>query len=256
MENNNSKQAVLSIIGIAILVIAVVGVSFAFFSYSRTGAKNNVITTGSITFTLDPGKEEEGEQPTIKGDDTFPEKDDEDGPKDPDNRTDFDVEGTLPEGANPVTYWVYAIPGDAPEGKAPSGVDWIPFDDDEINMYITATGAQAGEITYVSDFNGTSGDTVPGYETPMKDGSGNGLLLATGKLEAGKTIAHKYSLHMWVNSTVNVSDTDSSYTYRASSTEKGDLPAGQESDDREIYSDHYYAVKIKVVASDDPSLAS
>ena len=47
---NNSKQAVLSIVGIAILVIAVVGVSFAFFTYSRNGEKNNVITTGSIVF--------------------------------------------------------------------------------------------------------------------------------------------------------------------------------------------------------------
>ena len=50
MENNNSKQVLLSIIGIAVLVVAVVGVSFAFFTYSRTGTSNNVITTGSIVF--------------------------------------------------------------------------------------------------------------------------------------------------------------------------------------------------------------
>ena len=47
---NNSKQAILSIVGIAILVIAVVGVSFAFFTYSKSGTKNNVITTGKISF--------------------------------------------------------------------------------------------------------------------------------------------------------------------------------------------------------------
>ena len=47
---NNSKQAVLSIVGIAVLVIAVVGVSFAFFTYSKTGTTNNVITAGSIVF--------------------------------------------------------------------------------------------------------------------------------------------------------------------------------------------------------------
>ena len=47
---NNSKQTVLSIVGIAILVIAVVGVSFAFFTYSRQGERNNLITTGSIAF--------------------------------------------------------------------------------------------------------------------------------------------------------------------------------------------------------------
>ena len=40
MENSNSKQVLLSMIGIAILIIAVVGVSFAFFTYSKTGEKN------------------------------------------------------------------------------------------------------------------------------------------------------------------------------------------------------------------------
>ena len=49
-DNNSSKQILLSVIGVAILVIAVVGISFAFFTYTRTGARNNVINTGSISF--------------------------------------------------------------------------------------------------------------------------------------------------------------------------------------------------------------
>ena len=48
-ENNNSKQVLLSVLGVAILVVAVVGVSFAAFSYSKTGEKVNTITTGTIT---------------------------------------------------------------------------------------------------------------------------------------------------------------------------------------------------------------
>ena len=48
-NNNNSKQVLLSVIGVAILVVAVVGVSFAAFSYSRTGQQINTITTGTIT---------------------------------------------------------------------------------------------------------------------------------------------------------------------------------------------------------------
>ena len=40
------------------LVVAVVGVSFAFFNYSRQGTTNNVITTGSIVFNyLDQNQE-------------------------------------------------------------------------------------------------------------------------------------------------------------------------------------------------------
>ena len=48
-NNNNSKQVLLSVLGVAILVVAVVGVSFAAFTYSKTGERVNTITTGTIT---------------------------------------------------------------------------------------------------------------------------------------------------------------------------------------------------------------
>lgn len=48
-NSNSSKQILLSVIGVAILVVAVVGVSFAFFNYTRTGATNTV-RTGTISF--------------------------------------------------------------------------------------------------------------------------------------------------------------------------------------------------------------
>lgn len=51
MNNNSSKQVLLSVIGVAILVVAVVGVSFAFFNYSRTGTEVNGLTVGTINFT-------------------------------------------------------------------------------------------------------------------------------------------------------------------------------------------------------------
>ena len=38
-NNNSSKQILLSVLGVAILVVAVVGISFAAFSYSKTGGK-------------------------------------------------------------------------------------------------------------------------------------------------------------------------------------------------------------------------
>ena len=48
-QTNQSKQVLLSVIGVAILVVAVVGVSFAFFNYTRTGSENTV-RTGHIEF--------------------------------------------------------------------------------------------------------------------------------------------------------------------------------------------------------------
>ena len=50
MENN--KTMVLSILGVLVLVIAVVGVSFAMYSFSATGTRENTITTGSVSLTF------------------------------------------------------------------------------------------------------------------------------------------------------------------------------------------------------------
>ena len=51
MKDNNSKQVLLSVLGVAILVVAVVGVSFAAFTFSQTGNVENTITTGTISMT-------------------------------------------------------------------------------------------------------------------------------------------------------------------------------------------------------------
>ncbi len=49
-KQNSSKQVLLSVLAVAVLVVAVVGVSFAFFNYSKQGEKENVIETGSLVF--------------------------------------------------------------------------------------------------------------------------------------------------------------------------------------------------------------
>ena len=51
MENNNKKrQFILSIIGIFLLILFSVGIVYAFFNYSRIGARNNVINTADLNF--------------------------------------------------------------------------------------------------------------------------------------------------------------------------------------------------------------
>lgn len=54
MNNNKNKQLLFGIIGIAILVIAVVGVTYAFFSYTRTG-NTNTVQAGRIVFNSTQG---------------------------------------------------------------------------------------------------------------------------------------------------------------------------------------------------------
>ena len=49
MELSSSRKIILSIIGIAILVIGLVGVTYAFFNYTRTGSANT-IRVGRVSF--------------------------------------------------------------------------------------------------------------------------------------------------------------------------------------------------------------
>ena len=54
-NSNSSKQILISILGVAILIVAVVGISFAAFTYARTGTTTNTITTGTITMSYTEG---------------------------------------------------------------------------------------------------------------------------------------------------------------------------------------------------------
>lgn len=52
MNNSLSRQILLSILGIAILIIAVLGISYAIFVTTLTGTKENEITTGTISMSF------------------------------------------------------------------------------------------------------------------------------------------------------------------------------------------------------------
>lgn len=49
MSDSVSKQILLSILGIALLIIAIVGISYAVFATTLKGSEENVITTGTIS---------------------------------------------------------------------------------------------------------------------------------------------------------------------------------------------------------------
>lgn len=229
---NNSKQAVLSIVGIAVLVIAVVGVSFAFFTYSKTGTTNNVITTGSITF--DFTAPENGLSLTNQ----FPQSDAEGKTN---NQFAFSVTGTLPTSMAPINYSVYAIKGDVPTVEGKSYTETNRLKNSEINFYVTTTTGGTIEGGY-----GTATD--PDYGAVVTDAidsgtatAGTGLLIATGTIPANNSeVTHSYAITMWVNDTVTISDTDTTKTYCASASEC----AGS----RAVYSDLFYSFKIRVDA--------
>ena len=214
MNENSSKQVLLSILGIAVLVVAVVGVSFAFFSYSKTGTTNNVITTGSISFSFD-----EAEQ-GITLVDQFPQTDA------GNNETfDFKVSGNLPTTSSAVTYTVTAIAGETAAGKEAAN----RLADSEVNVKVIANGG--GSVT---------GNYATGAAAVN---SASGFQIASGTIAAdGSLHEHTYSMTMWVNDTVTISDTNTEADYCASTE---GCTGG-----RKVYSDMYYSLRVKVDAND------
>lgn len=230
---NNSKQTVLSIVGIAILVIAVVGVSFAFFTYSRTGTTNNVITTGSITFDSDVDTEE-----ALVLDNEFPQAAGYAGANH--DAYTFHVSGNLPTSAQTIYYGIYVVEGD---DAATAGLD---------AKYVNRF--QPSDISIIVTNNDSTGGVVPSYNTgaPLTSAvsNGTGLLVAYGSVpNSGALVTRDLSLKMWINSSVTISDTDTA-TYRAKAYNAETWPEGSASDTRKVYSTLYYTLKVKVEAND------
>ena len=113
MNENSSKQAVLSVIGVAVLVVAVLGVSFAFFTYSKAGTQNNTLTTGSIFFNFTEGN-------AINLTNEFPRTDDSGKSLEPaaNGALEFSVIG-YDGSSKGIEYTVLALPGSAETGKTP-----------------------------------------------------------------------------------------------------------------------------------------
>ena len=212
MNENSSKQVLLSVIGVAILLVAVVGVSFAFFTYSKAGTKNNTLTTGSIFFNFTEGN-------AINLTNEFPRSDTAGIALSPDNNAALTFHVLGYDGSSKgIAYTVLALPGDTMSGKT-------RFKDSEIKFYLTGSSSNSSAITN-------------NYSTPKAVGTNgsltaSGITLATGKITATSSTAQQddtYTLRMWISDSVTIGATGATYTETA-------------------FSKLYYSVKLKVVAN-------
>ena len=172
-NNNSSKQVLISILGVAILVVAIVGISFAAFSYSKTGTVANTITTGTITMSYT--------EPTngINLTDALPITDTAGKALTGNNNTfDFTVAATI-SGSTTINYAITAVKGDG-STVADSGV----------KVYLTdQKDAQILAPTKVTALSKTASDNAAGAPAGQ-------YVLKTGTYTAAKT--EKYRLRMWV----------------------------------------------------------
>ncbi len=248
-NGNSSKQVLLSVLGIAILVVAVVGVSFAFFTYSKTGEKNNVITTGTIFFNFSEGDR-------ILLTDQFPLTDTqgkelskdyascksraealEDGKEEAlaacnNEVLSFTVSGYDGSGKG-IDYDISVVPGTAPTGDGFDGRE--KMNDNAIKLWLT--GASKGDLPSgaTSTYN-----TTPKLVSESASGlTEAGIKIGSGKISGGskdEPQEDKYELRMWINGEaggVEIGQTDDSANNKYTSTTFANL---------------YYALKVKVDA--------
>ena len=194
MENNqsNSKQVLLSVLGVAILIVAVIGVSFAAFSYSKTGEKVNTITTGTITMNYNENTN------GINLVDALPMSDEQGMTLSGDNNTfDFTVEATI-NGSGTTTI-NYDITATKESGST------LP--DTGVKVYLTDIDSngdtQVLAPTKVSELTTTNSSEASGVPSGQ-------YKLASGTFTSSTTL--KYRLRMWVAD--DFSDLGASGTYK------------------------------------------
>ncbi len=177
-NNNSSKQILLSVLGVAILVVAVVGISFAAFSYSKTGEVKNTITTGTITMTYT--------EPTngISLTDALPITDDAGKALKGDGKTfDFTVGATV-AGTTTINYVITAVK-DATSDLPDTGV----------KVYLTSTTGETETAVLGPKLVSQLDKTVDGNDAGAP---ADQYVLKTGTYTATGT--DNYRLRMWVDS--------------------------------------------------------
>ena len=193
MKDNNSKQVLLSVLGVAILVVAVVGVSFAAFTFSQTGNVVNQITTGTISMSY--SEPESG----ITLTNAMP-MNDATGKALANTNEYFDFTVTATINGSGTTNINYAITAVTEPGRT--------LTDDYVKVYLTNMAGDADtqilEPTVVSSLPKTSSDA-----SGAPDGQ---YILEDGTFSTNDT--NQYRLRMWVADNYAVAGSSETYTLR------------------------------------------
>ncbi len=189
-DNNNSKQILLSVLGVAILIVAVVGVSFAAFSYSKTGTQVNTITTGTISMNYVESDN------AINLTNALPMTDDV-GKALADENQYFDF--TVSANITGTTTINYAITGEKVEGES-------TLPDAGVKVYLTDMDDDADSEILPPTKLSTLDKTAASEASGAPEGQ---FKLTTGTFSA--TSSHKYRLRMWVADDYTVTGESQAY---------------------------------------------
>ena len=204
MQDGKQKtQLIVSVLGVFILLIAVVGISFAAFNYSRTGETVNTITTSTIVMNYNESTN------GINIVNATPISDDIGKTLNGENNTfDFTVSATF-SGKDVINY---AITATEAEGCT------IP--NNKVKVYLTSANDMIEELdpTLVSALSKTSSDA---------SGAPNGqYVLKSGTIDA--TMTTNYRLRMWLDSEASDVVGETSKSYRLRVNVYGKIPSERE----------------------------
>ena len=196
---DKKNQILMSVLGVFALVIVTVGVSYAFFSYSRVGETTNTITSGDIQFSYVEGSE-------AKLENAFPVSD-EIGAADETKPYTFTVSGSQ-TGQADLRYNVTLMSNNTGNSKV--------FTNDQIKISLQETksgtyfvgsateGKKLSELTAVSSV--VDGGTTITNTNGFAPNTSTGECVVVGNAEA-KPEGETYKLKMWISYDVDYSNT-------------------------------------------------
>ncbi len=189
-SNEQKSKKHLYILGPLILLIALVGVSYAFFNYTRTGAANTLVV-GNIYF-----NHTQGDAITLLNEFPMPSAE---ARERSDNYVTFQITGKN-ESERDVYYKLMISHGNDIEGRDRIDDKYLRFDLIEILSDNTEK-----YLVYDESF-----DTI------------NNTVLLKDRVEAGttNTITRNYKLRMWIDKDLKISDTDDDKDYTSADFEK------------------------------------
>lgn len=219
---NNKKTLILSILGVLVLVIAVVGVSFAMYSFSATGTTENVIQTGSVSVQYE-------NESVITLTNQYPMT---------------DALGIAQEGTDSVlTFDVTANIAGTINIKYDLALDSIAYTDSEGNAVTTLTDSNI-KFVLTKSADGAAAQYVQGSATEgvtfadVAANTGNGYILKADNSQAGYVIdsdtftanaKNSYVLKAWIDqdyklpgqAAINGTCSDASYDNKAACEHAG-----------------------------------
>ena len=189
MKDNSSKQILLSVLGVAILVVAVVGVSFAAFTFSQAGTVENTISTGTLSMTYSEGST------GITITDAMPMSDEAGKVLNGENQTFKFSVGASISGTATINYEIAAIKKET-----------STLADSDVRLYLEKGTSADGPFSEAF---------APAQFTPLGSATALGSPQGSMVLESGTfstTSTNYYVLRMWVKEDAVITGTAQTYT--------------------------------------------